>query len=391
MMRALGYGLALIGMVAAFASGTNIAGFDLFHGYVPVGSNFAEAGPATAAEAALACGVHLPGCVGFTFAECEASQTSAAECAARVPPDAASNRLYHVYFVNASMSPIALDPFWWSFVRSDWRPAASPADWSAIDVYAVLAELLSAGPTGPVSEALDAGTCVTRRPSAVALSREPPIAVLDNFLSPDEITSLVALAKGEAFVQSGYVPDELISEAIAELVGSDMRVNSETAVLYKMRVNSSWYNASEARTSTTAACLSKACKEHATVQIVLERAARLVQLPSANFEALQFTHYRPGQFFNEHNDMLPSHAVNAAGHRLVTLFIYLVAPESGGRTLFPRLGLAVDPVPGRAVVWPNVLDERLSLEDARTTHAGEAVNAGEKLGLNMWGHRGTFA
>ena len=52
----------------------------------------------------------------------------------------------------------------------------------------------------------------------------------------------------------------------------------------------------------------------------------------------------------------------------MTVLAYLVQPESGGKTSFPKLSLGFDPKVGDALCWWNVNDA--GKEDPATLHAG---------------------
>ena len=66
----------------------------------------------------------------------------------------------------------------------------------------------------------------------------------------------------------------------------------------------------------------------------------------------------------------------------MTVLAYLVQPDAGGKTAFPKLGLGFDPKVGDALCWWNVNDA--GREDPATLHAGEPVLEGEKWALNLW-------
>jgi prolyl 4-hydroxylase len=74
----------------------------------------------------------------------------------------------------------------------------------------------------------------------------------------------------------------------------------------------------------------------------------------------------------------------------LTVFLYLNDVEAGGGTNFPDLGLTVLPKRGRALLWPNVLDEDPNELDLRTIHQALLVEAGVKYGANAWFHMRDF-
>ena len=76
------------------------------------------------------------------------------------------------------------------------------------------------------------------------------------------------------------------------------------------------------------------------------------------------------------------------GVRVLTFFLYLNDVESGGETRFPLLdNLTVAPKRGRAILWPNVLNESPNEKDDRTDHEALPVLEGVKYGANAWFHQ----
>ena len=74
--------------------------------------------------------------------------------------------------------------------------------------------------------------------------------------------------------------------------------------------------------------------------------------------------------------------------RILTVFFYLNTVEAGGGTRFPALNdLTVQPVRGRVLIWPSVLDENPDLMDPRTNHQALPVEKGIKYGANAWIHQ----
>ena len=99
--------------------------------------------------------------------------------------------------------------------------------------------------------------------------------------------------------------------------------------------------------------------------------------------------YEPGQFYKQHHDQ------NAApdslmGVRLYTFFLYLVSPEGGGGTRFPKLNITVEPTRGTGLLWPNVKDDDVRQADMRTDHEALPPTAGRKFSANLWLHNYDF-
>jgi prolyl 4-hydroxylase len=134
-------------------------------------------------------------------------------------------------------------------------------------------------------------------------------------------------------------------------------------------------------------------QQDSRIAAIEQKAARLLGCYSSEFvEPLQLVRYLPGQFFGPHHDMADLQADGRVvmppksffvKRRIVTVFCYLNEVDQGGATWFPYCDrLRVQPVRGRAVLFSNVMAD--GSPDARTVHAGEAVEEGVKYGLNIW-------
>ena len=92
------------------------------------------------------------------------------------------------------------------------------------------------------------------------------------------------------------------------------------------------------------------------------------------------------QFYRSHHDSSNNKDDSPAGHRILTFFLYLSDVEEGGETYFNRLGLAVKPKLGRALVWPSVLNDQPNRWDPRMFHEAKDVIKGTKYAANHWIH-----
>lgn len=123
-------------------------------------------------------------------------------------------------------------------------------------------------------------------------------------------------------------------------------------------------------------------------RVVQERGMRLLVAPTVA-EDLQVVRYYPGEEFKPHLDAFDespggvrAKAQYGGAQRDTTVLVYLQAPDEGGETVFPALGLTVAPIPLAAVVWRNIHpDGRV---DGRLLHGGAPVRRGVKYAANLW-------
>ena len=140
------------------------------------------------------------------------------------------------------------------------------------------------------------------------------------------------------------------------------------------------------RTSATAWCAGS-CLEDPVTDRIATRVQQVTGIPSENSEHLQLLKYQTGEFYKYHHDCTPHHVERQMGPRVLTMFLYLNTPTAGGGTDFPDLDITVMPKKGKAILWPNVLnDDPLSM-DRRTAHQALPVESGEKYGANLWIHQ----
>ena len=104
-------------------------------------------------------------------------------------------------------------------------------------------------------------------------------------------------------------------------------------------------------------------------------------------EQLQVVRYKHGQLYYPHHDFGEDGA-SGYGQRFLTLLLYVVVPESGGHTSFPKAfggrGMKVKPPRrGGAVLFYNMLPDGNG--DDLSLHGGDSVNADEeKWVCNLW-------
>lgn len=190
----------------------------------------------------------------------------------------------------------------------------------------------------------------------------PWVVVLENVLSQQEAKRLIELGGSK-----GYKPSYDVGKVKAD--GS-----------YESHIH-------KGRTSTTAWCNGE-CLEDSVAQTVMDRIANITNTPQNNSEYLQLLKYEEGQSYVTHHDFVPEHKDRQSGLRIMTFFLYLNDEcEAGGGTNFPELNITVQPKLGRALLWPNVLDEDPDQRDNRTVHQALAVEKGIKYGANAWIHQ----
>lgn len=118
------------------------------------------------------------------------------------------------------------------------------------------------------------------------------------------------------------------------------------------------------------------------------RISELMNCPIENGEGLQVLHYGPNAKNTPHYDFLvPSNSTNIAslarsGQRVSSLVIYLNDVSAGGETIFPDIGLAVQPKKGNAVYFEYT--NSLQQLDHKSLHAGAEVTEGEKWVVTKW-------
>lgn len=125
-----------------------------------------------------------------------------------------------------------------------------------------------------------------------------------------------------------------------------------------------------------------ACPSNAGVMKKLEaKASTLLQAPASQLAAPHLVHYGQGDFDLDHYDT-DAGVTNGQVAPLWTLMVYLTTAKGGG-TYFPSLDLRVDPMVGRALIFPT-LTMNLTVATG-SLHAEEEVKKGDKwvLGTSL--------
>lgn len=128
--------------------------------------------------------------------------------------------------------------------------------------------------------------------------------------------------------------------------------------------------------------------EDPDVQRIEMRMADVLGIPNTQAETMQGQRYRIGQEFKPHHDFFHTterywqDERNKGGQRSWTAMIFLNAPDEGGETEFPNLGIGIRPVPGMMLMWNNMNPDGTPNHD--TLHTGKPVIAGTKYIITKW-------
>lgn len=124
------------------------------------------------------------------------------------------------------------------------------------------------------------------------------------------------------------------------------------------------------------------------VRMIERRLCDLLGLDAMWGETVQGQRYLPGQEFQGHFDWFDTRAAywpgEAArgGQRSWTAMAYLNDMAEGGATVFPQLGVNVQPQAGALLIWNNMLPGGTPNPDVR--HAALPVLSGAKYVVTKW-------
>ena len=125
------------------------------------------------------------------------------------------------------------------------------------------------------------------------------------------------------------------------------------------------------------------------VRGLVKRVSDLVGVPANHSESLQVIHYAETQEYRPHYDAwdinTPKGREKTAigGNRAVTALMYLNEVGDGGGTSFPNLGVEVEAIPGRMVIFHDLYPGQ-SERHVDSLHGGTPVIDGEKWACNLW-------
>ncbi|KAF4117659.1 hypothetical protein G5714_002212 [Onychostoma macrolepis] len=118
--------------------------------------------------------------------------------------------------------------------------------------------------------------------------------------------------------------------------------------------------------------------EDENVARISQRIADITGLrTNTSAERLHVQNYGIGGRYEPHYD-----SVNDENERIATFLIYMSDVETGGATVFPKVGVALKPKKGSAVFWYNL--HKNGNVDLNTEHAGCPVFRGNKWVANKW-------
>ncbi|XP_067219699.1 prolyl 4-hydroxylase subunit alpha-1-like isoform X2 [Chanodichthys erythropterus] len=121
-------------------------------------------------------------------------------------------------------------------------------------------------------------------------------------------------------------------------------------------------------------------EENYTVSRINQRIADISGLSMESEESAESLHvqnYGIGGRYEPHYD-----AWDNENERIATFLIYMSDVEIGGATVFPKVGVALQPEKGSAVFWYNL--HKNGTLDLKTLHAGCPVLMGNKWVANKW-------
>ena len=137
-------------------------------------------------------------------------------------------------------------------------------------------------------------------------------------------------------------------------------------------------------------------KSHALSKKIINKVAKLTNMPVKNFEDVQVCYYSPGTFFKYHQDQCCDkgkpcidETEGRGGARVYNLLLYLNNDFTGGETEFPKLNKKYKLPPGDGILW-DMLNVDQNQVHPLAEHAGLPIKKGEKWICNVWVRSGTF-
>lgn len=191
-------------------------------------------------------------------------------------------------------------------------------------------------------------------PDMRVINSNPPVFEIENFLSSEQCHALIEQAQS--------------SKSLGGM-GASQTFSGSSSI--SSRTSSTCYLPKEA------------------VMDLLQRVELLTGMPISHYEEAQICRYTAGQQYSWHYDSVPMLLRKGWGNRLATLIVYLndLPVSAGGATAFRDLGLQVQPVIGKALLFfPSYTD---GSQDDRVLHSG-AITTDEKWIANIWVHERSY-
>ncbi|WP_051079932.1 2OG-Fe(II) oxygenase [Thioalkalivibrio thiocyanodenitrificans] len=191
---------------------------------------------------------------------------------------------------------------------------------------------------------------------SIALSDDPPVAIIDDFLSPEECAAIVR-------------------RAAAGMKRAKVSLDDRSTIVPGRSGENCWLRYAD----------------DPQVRDIGERVAAVVGIPLAHAESLQVLRYATAEEYRPHYDAYDltsprgQRCCRRGGQRMVTALLYLNDVEEGGGTAFPKLDVEVSPRRGRLVIFNNTRPGELKAHPG-SLHAGLPVLRGEKWAANLWFH-----
>lgn len=127
-------------------------------------------------------------------------------------------------------------------------------------------------------------------------------------------------------------------------------------------------------------------KQSLEVSLLNERICKTMGIHPSYAENIQGQDYQIGQEFKLHPDYFSSDSLKeysgGMGQRTFTVLVYLNDVDDGGETEFPKVGLKIKPVRGRAVIWNNLNAD--GSPNLYSHHRAFPVHAGRKTIITKW-------
>lgn len=189
----------------------------------------------------------------------------------------------------------------------------------------------------------------------IFVAKSPFVAIIDNFLSPDECQGLID------FADSKFIDARVVDDATGDFV---------------LHQNRTSMNASFGRGETP------------LIAKIEQRIANLLHWEVEKGEPIQVLRYEIGGEYKAHYDYFDPTSVGGqknmtnSGQRVGTFLMYLSDVEAGGATAFPKLGFEVRPKAGTALYFANV--SPAGEIDPNSLHSSVPVVHGTKYLATKW-------